>query len=132
MLNLQIKHTDLYNHFAEGFFVIIVIAKTQNPFSLIGFNQNHEQQNKELKIHGGNLNLNDECIFTEWSDAGTEVVRPITEFVAGIFSCKSSIPKHLDQSTSVQKRFLADTKALILAFEEVGNPFDEDSDEVLC
>ena len=46
--------------------------------------------------------------------------------MAGIFSCKSSIPKHHDQSPSVQKRFLADTKALILAHEEVGNPFDKE------
>ena len=44
----------------------------------------------------------------------------ITEFEAGIFSCKS-----------VQKRFLADTNALISAFEEVGNPFDEVNDEVV-
>ena len=33
------------------------IAQTQTPFSLIGFDQNHEQQNKELKVHGGTLNL---------------------------------------------------------------------------
>ena len=62
MLNLQVKHPVLYNHYAEGFFAI---AKTQNPFSLIGCDQNHEQQNKERKIHGANLKLNDECILTE-------------------------------------------------------------------
>ena len=32
---------------------------------MIGFDQNHEQQNKELSMHGGNLNLSDECVFTE-------------------------------------------------------------------
>ena len=59
------------NHFAECFFAI---AKDTNPFLLIGFEQNHEQQNKELKIHGENLSLNDECIFIEWSVAGPAIV----------------------------------------------------------
>ena len=34
---------------------------------------NHEQQNKELKIHGGTLNLSDECVFADWAVAGTEI-----------------------------------------------------------
>ena len=65
-------------------------------FSSIGFDQNHEQQNKELKMHGGTLNLNDECIFTKWSVAGPEVAQVIAEFEAGMPSSKGSIPKHYD------------------------------------
>lgn len=45
MLNLPMKHPHLFKQFADGFFTI---AKTRNLFSLIGFDQNHEQQNKEL------------------------------------------------------------------------------------
>ena len=63
MLNLQIKHPNLYKLFADGFFTV---AKTRNPFSLIGFDHNHEQQNKELKMHGGTLDFSEECVFTEW------------------------------------------------------------------
>ncbi len=44
MINLQDKHPVLYKQFADGFFTV---AKTQNQFSLIGFDHNHEQQNKE-------------------------------------------------------------------------------------
>ena len=128
MLNLPMKHPHLHKQFADGFFTI---AKTRNPFSMIGFDQNHEQQNKELKMHGGTLNLNDECVFTVWSVAGPEVARVIAEFEAGLSSSKGFIPKHHDQSPSVQKRFAADTKALVAAFQEVGNPFDEDSDEIV-
>ena len=128
MLNLPMKHPHLYKQFADGFFTI---AKTHNPFSLIGFDQNHEQQNKELKMHGGTLNLNDECVFTEWSVAGPEVARVIAEFEAGMPSSKGTIPKHHDQSSSVQKRFAADTKALVAAFQEAGNPFEEDSNEII-
>ena len=38
---------------------------------------------------------------------------------------------HHDQSPSVQQRFVAPTKPLIIAFQEAGNPFDEDSHEVV-
>ncbi len=110
-MNLPIKHPHLYKQFADGFFTI---AETCNTFSLIGFDQNHEQQNKELRMHCGTLNLNDECIFTEWSVAGPRV---IAEFAAGMPSSKVFIPKHHGQSPSVQNRFAADTKALIAAFQ---------------
>ena len=69
MLYLEYKHPDLYKQFADGFFTVA----TNNPFSLIRFDHNLEQLNKELKMHGGILNLSDECVFTEWSVAGPEV-----------------------------------------------------------
>jgi len=46
---------------------------------MLRFDHNHEKQNKELKMHGGTLNLNDECIFTEWSVAAPEVARVIAD-----------------------------------------------------
>ena len=63
--------------------------------------------------------------------AGAEVARLIAEFEAGMISSKGFILKHHDQSPSVQDRFAADTKALVVAFQEAGNPFDEDSDEII-
>ena len=90
---------------------------------MIGFDHNHEQLNKELKMHGGNLNLSDECAFTEWSVAGPEIAWVIAEFEAGMTSGKDPIPKHHDQSASVQNRFAADTKALVTAFQKMGNSF---------
>ena len=47
----------------------------------------------------------------------------ITEFEAGILTWKNAVLKHHDQSPSVQQRFVAHTKALIIAFQEAGNPF---------
>ena len=70
MMNVRVKHPALYRQFADGFFTI---AKTQNPFAMIGFDQTHEQQNKELMMHGGTLNLSDECVFTKWAVAGPEI-----------------------------------------------------------
>ena len=63
--------------------------------------------------------------------AGPEVARVIAEFEAVMPSSKGSIPKHHDQSPSVQKRFAADTKAFVIAFQEAENPFKEVSDEII-
>ena len=127
-MNVRVKHSDPYRQFADGF---ATIAKTQNPFSMIGFDQNHEKQNKELKMHGGTLNLSDECVFTEWAVAGPEIARVIMEFEVGMLTRKNAVFKHHVQSPSVQQRFVAHTKALVIAFQEAGNPFDEDSHEVV-
>ena len=95
MMNERVKHPALYRQFADGFFTF---AKTQNPFSMIGFDQNHEQQNKELNMDGGILNLSAECVFTEWAVAGPEIARVITEFETGLLMRKNAVLKHHDQS----------------------------------
>ena len=125
MVNVRVKHPA---QFADGFFTI---AKTQNPFSIIEFDQNHEQQNKELKMHGATSNLSDECVFAEWAVAGPEIARVITEFAAGMSTRKNVVLKHHDQSPSVQQRVFTHTKALVIAMQEAGNPFDDDSHEVV-
>ena len=100
-MNVRVKHPALCRQFADGFFTI---AKTQNPFAMIGFDQTHEQQNKELKMHGGTLNLSDECVFTKWAVAGREIARVITEFEAGMYTRKNAVLKHHDHSPSVQQK----------------------------
>ena len=82
-------------------------------------------------MHGGTLNLSAECVFTEWAVAGPEIARVITEFEAGMVTRKNAVLKHHDQSPSVQQRCVAHTNALIIAFQEADNPFDEDSHEVV-
>ena len=128
MMNVRVKHPDPYRQFADG---LVTIAKTQHPFPMIGFDQNHEQQKKELKMHGVTLNLSDERVFTEWAVAGPEIARVITEFEVRMLTRKNAVFKHHVQSPSVQQRFVAHTKALVIVFQEAGNPFDEDSHEVV-
>ena len=115
MMNVRVKHPALYRQFADGFFTI---AKTQNPFSMIGFDQNPDQQNKKLQMHGATLNL-----------SGND--RVTTKLEAGMLTRKNAVLKHHGLSTSVQQRFFAHTKALVIAFQEACNPFDEDSHEVV-
>ena len=112
MVNVRVKHPALYRQFADG---CVTIAKTQNPFSMIGFDQKPEQQNKVLKMRGATLNLSDECVFTEWAVAGPEIARVITEFEAGTRTQKNAVLKHHDPIPSVQQRVFAHTKALVIA-----------------
>ena len=112
MANVRVKHPVLYRQFADGFFTI---AKMQNPFSMIGFDQKPEQQNKELMMRGATHNLSDECVITEWAVAGPEIARVITEFEAGLRTRKNAVLKHHDPIPSVQQRFFAHTKALGIA-----------------
>ena len=115
MMNVWVKHPDPYRQFADGF---VTIAKTQNHFSIIGFDQNHEQRNKELKMHGGTLNLSDECVFTEWAEARPENARVPTEFEVGMLTRKNAVFKHHVQSPSVQQRFVAHSNALVIHFKK--------------
>ena len=129
MMNVRVKHRALCIQFADGFFTI---AKTQNSFSMIGFDQKPEQQNKELKMHGGILNMSDECVFTNSAVAGPEMPgssrslrqaclrgrMPFSSIMAGVQAFNRGF-------------FSAHTNTLVIAFQEAGNPFDEDSHEVV-
>ena len=53
----------------------MTVAKTNNPFSLLGFDHNHKQLNKELKMHDWIINLSDECVLTELSVEVAWVIR---------------------------------------------------------
>ena len=44
---------------------------------------------------------------------------------------KNAFLKHHDQRPSFQQRCVALTNALVIAFQEAGNPFDEDNHEVV-
>ena len=70
-------------------------------------------------------------VFTEWAVAGPEIARVITEFEVGMLTRKNAVFKHHVQSPSVQQRVVAHTKALVIAFQEAGNRFDENSHEVV-
>ena len=64
--------------------------------------------------------------------AGPEIARAITEFEAGMLTGRmplSSIMTRVQKSG--QQRVFAHTKALVIAFQETGYPFDEDSHEVV-
>ena len=119
MVNLEHMHPELFNKFCEGFFVV---NKTQNPFSMIGLDHNHEQANRTVKEEGGSFYLEGkECVLTEALIAGPERARLITEFESLLE--KNSKPSHHDATLSVQRNFLTHVQDLMGELSYHGNPF---------
>ena len=70
------------------------------------------------------------CHHTNFAVAGQENARSSESSRQACFTRKNAVLKHHDLSPSVQQRFFAYTKARVIAFQQAGNPFDEDSHEV--
>ena len=65
LLTLELKQSYLYKLFVEVYFVV---AKTQNAFSMIAPDHNHEKDNKNFKATGGVLGLTEnESALRRWS-----------------------------------------------------------------
>ena len=91
--------------------------------------QAHEQANANVKGDGGAVGLTDNPnALQRWMVASPEMSRMVAEFK------DDSIPrssKHLEQTKAVQTTCVKEVKALVEVFEEIGNPFKEDSGDLL-
>ena len=65
-----------------------------------------------------------------WITAGPEIARIIEEFES-TFQQQTKSTKHHDQSPSVQRQFAKHVMAMVSTFEECGNPFREDSKDLI-
>ena len=63
--------------------------------------------------------------------AGPEIARVVKEFESTFEVTKPCDKRHHEQMPSVQKAFSKDVQALISVLEEMGNPFTEDSTELI-
>ena len=130
MVNLQTKHPSVYQEFMKGHFAV---NKTNKKFSAIAIDQCHEQQNDYIKGEGGAVGLT-ECpeALERWMVGGPEISRLIREFEdnSNNINSKTSTMHH-EQTSSLQKAFVKDVKSLVATLEEMGNPFIEDSGDLL-
>ena len=112
LLMLEEKHPSVFAEFVRGKFVV---QKTQHFFSLIALDHNHEQENEIIKGDGGAV--------------GPKLV--VKEFESTFEVTKPCDKCHHEQMPSVQKAFFKDVQALISVLEEMGNPFTEDSTDLI-
>lgn len=71
---------DVHKDFEDGKFVV---RKTSNPFSAIGIDQAHGQDNAYVKANGGAIGLTkDPVALRKWMLSGPGVQRLLTEFRA--------------------------------------------------
>ncbi|KAG1664759.1 Flotillin-1 [Nymphon striatum] len=131
MAELTTKHPDVAKKFKESHFTV---QKTQRAFSSIPIDQAHEQNNACIKGDGGAVGLTDNpSALRRWMVAGPEVARVIEEFQDVSQHCrqKKADTRHHDQTPSVQTSFVKDVRSLVDVIEEMGNPFEEESQDVV-
>ena len=130
MAELPNRHPEVVKEFNNGKFVV---HKTRRVFSGIPIDQAHEQNNALIKGDGGAVGLTDNpSALQRWMIAGPEVARVIEEFHKGLdqCSCKTNTAHH-DQTPTVQTIFGKDVLSLISVMEDLGNPFEEESTDLL-
>ena len=114
-----------YNAFSNGKFVT---QKSTHRFSAIPHDQSHEQQNAVVKGEGGVIGITEnEDALRRWMIAGPEIALILSEHS---FKIDNGVNHH-EQTQSSQDCFVKDVKNLVNAFEDAGNPYMEESDELL-
>jgi len=130
MAELPQQHPEIYNEFKAGHFTV---QKTKRAFSAIPLDQAHEQNNARVKGDGGAVGLTDNpSALRRWMVAGPEVARVIMEFEeANMHPNANEETRHHEETPRAQEAFAKDVQSLVAVIEELGNPFEEDSPDLL-
>ena len=126
MCALQGMHPTVHQEFMNGKFVG---QKTGRAFSGLALDQVHEQLIGSLKGDGGIIGLTEDPVALErFMITGPEISRIIEEFENTPEMCDK---KHHEQYHKYQETFRQDVNGLISAFSDVGNPFLEESGQLI-
>ena len=131
MMTLADRHPAVLAEFMSGHFVV---HKTSNQFSAMALDQCHEQNNAMVKGSGGAIGLTgNPGALRRWMVAGPEIARITKEFEEQATNQKHGLSdsRHHEQQPGVQTAFLKEVKALVTVLEEMGNPFLEQSQDLL-
>jgi len=129
-MTLADKHPDVLAEFKSGNFVV---HKTSNRFSAMATDQCHEQNNEMVKGSGGAMGLTgNPGALRRWMVAGPEIARITAEFEEQVSpQSRDTGDCHHDQKRGVQTAFQKDVRSLVAVMEEMGNPFLEDSEDLI-
>ena len=130
MAELANKHPDVFTEFSNGHFTV---QKTKRMFSAIPLDQAHEQNNAYVKGDGGAIGLTDNATALRGCMvAGPEVARVIVEFEDfNMHPRNQEKTRHHEEASSVQNTFAKVVRSLVAVIEVLGNPFEEDSQDLL-
>ena len=127
MSQLQQNHPDVYEEFLKGIFSV---QKSNRKFSRIAADQNHDQITAKIKGVGGAIGLTEKgTTLQRWLICDPEISRLLNEF-EGINEGVNHVQEHHYFSDSVQSNFHKEVKSLLSALEDVGNSFDDDSNDL--
>ena len=126
------NHPALHVAFREGLFVV---QKTTRRFSAIDLDQAHEQNNAVIKGDGGAIGLLDNpSALKRWMLAEPENAQPLPDFpMHSLFDKeRPNLQNHHEEQPYFQKMFLRKAQALREAFEDIGNSFLENGQELFA
>ena len=91
------------------------------------------KKNAYVKGDGGAIGLTDNATaLRRWMVAGPEVARVIVEFEDfNMHPRNQEETRHHEETPSVQNTFARDVRSLVAVIEELGNPFEKDSQDLL-
>ena len=110
-----------------------MLSTSRREFSAIVIDQAHEQNHAVIKGDGGAVQLTeDPGTLPRWMVAGPELSHLIAEYEAmpGVQDAAIS-SKHHEQTLSAQRSFREKAGALLIVLKEMGNPFQDDSADLL-
>ena len=106
----------------------------EGKFSKIGLDHNHEQLNCKIERLGGGIGLTDnDSSLQRWLVVGPETTRLFdeSECSIGLYQLKINVQEHHDSNEAFQVKFFNDVLQLKKAFKEFGNPFSDNSSDLI-
>lgn len=130
MLSLEEKHPAIATEFSNGKFVV---HKSGRDFSALAIDQAHEQANAIIKGDGGAIGITeDESALRRWMLSGPEVcyIKAQYEALSEQKDANESTQHH-EQTRTFQTSFLDKVNNLYSVMTEMGNPYMDESKELV-
>ena len=130
MMVLEEQHSDVASEFHKGNFVI---HKSRRDFSAMAIDQAHDQNNSIIKGDGGAIGLTeDPAALRRWMVAGPEVSRLLAacEAMPGAIDTRID-SSHRKATLGAQTAFFDNMKAMTTVLQDMGNPFQDESSDLL-
>ena len=133
MYRLKDVAPDVAVQFQQGKFAV---SKTSKPFLAIPIDQAHERNNALVKREAGAVGLTENpSALRRWMVTGPDIPRIINESEASMITeCTENeqSAKHHEVTRGLQSLFYGDVVSLTRTIEEMGNPFMEETDDLLA
>jgi len=129
-MSLEQHHPQVTREFRSGNFVE---HKSHREFSALGIDQAHDQANALIKGDGGVIDVTeDPSALRRWMVADPEVSHLVSQYevLSGTKDAKGSTIHH-EQTIPPQTAFIEKIGTLTKVIHDLGNPFQEESNNLL-
>ena len=129
MFELQNTNPDVYEEFVNGNFVL---HESNRQFSGIALDQAHEHNNARVKSDGGAIGITEkESALLRWMTSSPEICQLVQSYDLSSKDKANTTTRHHEDIPSAQKSFLKDVSQMTETIEDLGNPFLEESGELV-